>query len=136
MGPFEITRLSSLMLTNDYRKGGEFCARDNGIHRGNELNTRRDIVGSLTARNNELISEVADLERMNELLLNAQRVRFGQSSEKRDYVMPNQLGMFNEAEVEQKLKEPEPTEDTITVKEYKRKKKRTIENEATPMTTF
>lgn len=89
MDPFEITRLSGLMLTNDYRKGGEFCARDNGIHRGNELNTLRDIVGSLTARNNELISEVADLERMNELLLNAQRVRFGQSSEKRDYVMPN-----------------------------------------------
>ena len=73
---------------------------------------------------------------MNELLLNAQRVRFGQSSEKRDYVMLNQLGMFNEAEVEQKLKEPEPTEDTFTVKEYKRKKKRTIENEVTPMTTF
>ena len=136
MDPFEITRLSGLMLTNDYRKGGEFCARDNGIYRGNELNTLRDIVGSLTARNNELISEVADLERMNELLLNAQRVRFGQSSEKRDYVMPNQLGMFNEAEVEQKLKEPEPTEDTFTVKEYKRKKKRTIENEVTPMTTF
>ena len=24
MDPFEITRLSGLMLTNDYRKGGEF----------------------------------------------------------------------------------------------------------------
>ena len=29
------------------------------------------------------------LERMNELLLNAQRARFGSSSEKQDYVMPN-----------------------------------------------
>ena len=40
------------------------------------------------------------LERMNELLLNAQRVRFGQSSEKRAYVMAEgeQLRMFNEAE--------------------------------------
>ncbi len=36
------------------------------------------------------------LERMNELLLKAQRAQFGQSSEKRSYVMPNQLGMFNE----------------------------------------
>ena len=41
------------------------------------------------------------LERMNELLLKAQRAQFGQSSEKRSYVMPNQLGMFNEAEAEQ-----------------------------------
>lgn len=41
------------------------------------------------------------LERMNELLLNAQRARFGQSSERRSYVIPGQLGMFNEAEVEQ-----------------------------------
>ena len=35
---------------------------------------------------------------MNELLLNAQRARFGSSSEKQDYVMPNQVGIFNEAE--------------------------------------
>ena len=69
------------------------------------------------------------LERMNELLLNAQRARFGQSSEKRDYVMPNQLGMFNEAEAEQDHKAPEPTEETLTVKEdqRKRKPKRTID---------
>lgn len=63
------------------------------------------------------------LERMNELLLNAQRVRFGQSSEKRDYVMPNQLGMFNEAEAEQDHKASEPTEETLTVKEHQRKRK-------------
>ena len=58
----------------------------------NELNTLRDTVDSLTAENKELKRK---LERMNEILLNAQRARFGQSSEKRDYVMPNQLGMFN-----------------------------------------
>lgn len=63
------------------------------------------------------------LERMNELLLNAQRARFGQSSEKRDYVMPNQLGMFNEAEAEQDHKASEPTEETLTVKEHQRKRK-------------
>ena len=89
-----------------------------------ELNTLRDSVQALTAENEELKRK---LERMNELLLNAQRARFGQSSEKRDYVMPNQLGLFNEAEAEQNVKEPEPTEETFTVKEHKRKKKRTVE---------
>ena len=57
------------------------------------------------------------LERMNELLLNAQRARFGPSSEKREYVMPQQLGLFNEAETEQDHKAPEPTEETLSVKE-------------------
>ena len=96
-----------------------------------ELNHLRDTVDSLTARNHELTSENAELkrqlERMNELLLNAQRARFGQSSEKRDYVMLNQLGIFNEAELEQNNKAPEPNEETLTVKEHKRKKKRTVE---------
>ena len=89
-----------------------------------ELGTLRDTVDTLTAENKELRRK---LERMNELLLNAQRARFGQSSEKRDYVMPNQLGIFNEAETEQNNKAPEPTEETITIKEHTRKKKRTVE---------
>lgn len=63
------------------------------------------------------------LERMNELLLNAQRARFGQSSEKRSYVIPEQLGIFNEAEAEQDHKAPEPTEETLTVSEHQRKRK-------------
>ncbi len=67
------------------------------------------------------------LERMNELLLNAQRARFGQSSEKREYVMPQQLGLFNEAEAEQDHKAPEPTEETLRVQKHKRKPKRTID---------
>lgn len=67
------------------------------------------------------------LERMNELLLNAQRARFGPSSEKREYVMPQQLGLFNEAEAEQDHKAPEPNEETLTVKEHKRRPKRTAD---------
>ena len=67
------------------------------------------------------------LERMNELLLNAQRARFGQSSEKREYVMPQQLGLFNEVETERDHKAPEPTEETLTVKEHQRKRKRTAD---------
>lgn len=42
------------------------------------------------------------LDRMNELFANAQRTRFGQSSEKTKYVMQSgtQLGLFDEAEAE------------------------------------
>lgn len=66
---------------------------------------------------------------MNELLLNAQRARFGQSSEKKAYVMPagQQLRLFDEAETEQAHKAPEPHEETITVAAHKRKPKRTMD---------
>lgn len=69
------------------------------------------------------------LDHMNELLLNAQRARFGQSSEKSSYVMKdaNQVSLFNEAEVEQDPKAPEPTEKTFMVAAHARKKKRTID---------
>ena len=67
------------------------------------------------------------LERMNELLLNAQRARFGQSSEKKAYVMADgeQLQLFNEAETAQNIKTPEPAVEEVTVAAHKRKKKRT-----------
>lgn len=66
---------------------------------------------------------------MSEILANAQRARFGQSSEKRSYVMKdaNQVSLFNEAEAEQDPKASEPAEETFTVAAHTRKKKRTIE---------
>lgn len=89
----------------------------------------------LQAENDALKKENRDLrqklERMNELLLNAQRARFGSSSEKQDYVMPNQVGIFNEAEAEQDPKAPEPTEETILVPAHTRKPKRTMDELAT-----
>ena len=89
------------------------------------------VFSQLREENAALKQEVEELrrklERMNELLLNAQRARFGQSSEKRSYVIPEQLGMFNEAEAEQDHKAPEPTEETLLVTEHKRKPKRTAE---------
>lgn len=85
----------------------------------------------LQAENDALKKENRDLrqklERMSELLLNAQRARFGSSSEKQDYVMPNQVGIFNEAEAEQDPKAPEPTEETILVPAHTRKPKRTMD---------
>ena len=67
------------------------------------------------------------LDHMNEILLNAQRARFGQSSEKKTYVLgEDQICLFNEAELVQDHKAEEPTEETFTVKAHARKKKRTI----------
>lgn len=85
-------------------------------------------VSNLTEENARLRQK---LERMNELLLNAQRARFGQSSEKRSYVMEDgeQLGFFNEAEVSQNEKADEPTVESVTemVQAHSRKKKRSQE---------
>ena len=69
------------------------------------------------------------LDRMNELFANAQRARFGQSSEKTKYVMQSgtQLGLFDEAEAEQDHKAAEPTERTILIPEHTRKAKRTMD---------
>ena len=64
------------------------------------------------------------LEHMNEVLLNAQRARFGQSSEKNTYVLPEQGSFFNEAESSQNPKAEEPTPDTILIAAHERKKKR------------
>ena len=68
------------------------------------------------------------LEHMNEVFANAQRARFGQSSEKTSYVMAeDQLSLFNEAEKCQDHKAEEPTEETFSVKAHTRKKKKTID---------
>ena len=70
----------------------------------------------------------AKLDHMNEILLNMQRARFGQSSEKQKYISPDQLSIFNKAELEQDPKAPEPDEKTIIVPEHKRKPKGSLED--------
>ena len=79
----------------------------------------------LKAENDELRTK---LDHMNEILLNMQRARFGQSSEKQKYVSPDQLSVFNEAELEQDPKAPEPDEKMIIVPEHKRKPKGSLED--------
>lgn len=90
-------------------------------------------VAALESKLQQLLAEndtlKKKLDHMSEILANAQRARFGQSSEKRSYVMKdaNQVSLFNEAEAEQDPKAPEPTEETFTVVAHTRKKKRTME---------
>ena len=70
-------------------------------------------IAELEHENSMLRAEIDDLklklEHMNEILVNMQRARFGQSSEKQKYVSPDQLSVFNEAETEQDPKAPEPS---------------------------
>ena len=77
---------------------------------------------------NEIDELKRRLEHMNEVFANAQRARFGQSSEKASYVLSaDQISLFNEAEKEQDHKAEEPTEETFTVKAHARKKKRPLD---------
>lgn len=71
------------------------------------------------------------LEQLEQILLNAQRARFGQSSEKQKYVLKDdsQISFFNKAEKEQNPKAPEPTEESVTVAEHKRRKKKRTNSE-------
>ena len=64
------------------------------------------------------------LEHMNEVFANAQRTRFGQSSEKNSYVLHDQTSYYDEAEKAQATTAKEPTPDTILVETHQRKKKR------------
>ena len=65
------------------------------------------------------------LEHMNEVFANAQRARFGQSSEQKSYVLgKDQLSLFNEAEEASDHKAEEPNSDTILIAAHERKKKR------------
>ena len=80
-----------------------------------------DTIAKQKAENDELRRK---LEHMNEVFANAQRARFGQSSEKNSYVLHDQTIFFNEAEKEQAPKAEEPTPDTILVPQHERKKKR------------
>ena len=71
------------------------------------------------------------LDHMNEVFANAQRARFGQSSEKASYVLPeDQMCLFNETEKCQDHKAEEPTVETFTVNAHTRKKKKTIDEMA------
>ena len=91
-----------------------------------------DLIRPLSQSVEALQKENAELKRklghMNEVFANAQRAQYGQSSEKKSYVLnEDQMNFFNEAEDCQDHKAEEPTEETFTVKAHSRKKKRTID---------
>lgn len=76
----------------------------------------------------ELEEKEDTIEHLNEVISQYKKLIFGRKSEKKTYIMPEQLDFFNEAEAESDSdsKAPEPTEQTI-VKAHTRNKKRTQE---------
>ena len=100
----------------------------------------QEVLAQLTAtrKMNEQLTEQlrkkdAEIERLNQILLNMQRARFGQSSEKRAYVLDDgtqQLSMFEilpeEAQPQAVPEEKEIPRETV-VTAHTRKKKRTLE---------
>lgn len=86
----------------------------------------RPLTQSVEALQKENAELKRKLEHMNEVFANAQRAQYIQSSVKKTYAPneENQLNFFNEAETAQDHKAEEPTEETLTVKAYDRKKKR------------
>ncbi|MGM9537370.1 MAG: IS66 family transposase zinc-finger binding domain-containing protein [Candidatus Onthomonas sp.] len=76
----------------------------------------------------KFMEEEEGVTEVEDIFANAQRARYGRSSEKKTYVLnEDQLSLFNEAEKCQTSKAEEPTEETFTVKAHARKKKRTID---------
>ena len=62
-------------------------------------------------------TQQARIDQLTEILAKMQKTMYGQSSEKRKYVLgedPNQLTLFNEAEVEAQSYAPEPTKVSVT----------------------
>lgn len=73
-------------------------------------------------------SQQVRIDQLMDMLARLQKSIYGQSSEKRKYVLgedTNQLSLFNEAEIEANRKAPEP--DKISVAEHVRKARRTKE---------
>ena len=79
----------------------------------------------IQAQQAQIVELKRKLEHMNEVFANAQRARFGRSSEQKNYVLgKDQLSLFDEAEEAQDHKAEEPTPDTVHIAAHERKKKR------------
>ena len=88
-------------------------------------NTIREQQSQIQSQQTQIDDLKRKLEHMNEILANAQRARFGQSSEQKSYVLgKDQISLFNEAEDVQSHQAEEPKPDTILVEAHERKKKR------------
>ena len=90
----------------------------------NSLDNTVKLQSQIATQAAEIAHLKQQLDRMTEILLNVQRAKFGQSSEKASYVLPGQENFFDEAESAENVKAPEPTEEATEVVAHKRKAKR------------
>ena len=90
----------------------------------NSPNNTAELKSQIATQAAEIAHLKQQLDRMTEILLNAQRAKFGQSSEKASYVLPGQENFFDEAESDENVKAQEPTREATEVVAHKRKAKR------------
>jgi len=96
-----------------------------------------DLQSTISALTSQLATKDKEIERLNQLLLNARRARFGQSSEKSVYVIADgahQLSVFDDPDTEQNSGDmpvcqacETPDKGAVQVAGHARKKKRTKE---------
>lgn len=87
-----------------------------------------EVTAYISQLETQVKTQQARIEQLTEILARLQKIVYGQSSEKRKYVLdknPNQLCLFNEAELEAKSHAPEPAKVSVTG--HTRKAKRTKE---------
>ena len=87
-----------------------------------------EVTAYISQLETQVKTQQARIEQLTEILARLQKTVYGQSSEKRKYVLdknPNQLCLFNEAELEAKSHAPEPAKVSVTG--HTRKAKRTKE---------
>jgi len=87
-----------------------------------------EVAAYIAALENKVEKLQSTVENLNEMLVKRNKMLFGRSSEKTEYIdSSEQLCFFNEAELEYNKGAKEPTPATIKVKEHSRKPKRSKE---------
>lgn len=94
----------------------------------NKENLSPEVAAYIAALENKVEKLQSTVENLNEMLVKRNKMLFGRSSEKTEYIDGStQLCFFNEAELEYNKASKEPTASTIEVKGYSRKPQRSKE---------
>jgi len=94
----------------------------------NKENLSPEVTAYIAALENKVEKLQSTVENLNEMLVKRNKMLFGRSSEKTEYIDGStQLCFFNEAELEYNKASKEPTASTIEVKGYSRKPQRSKE---------
>ena len=95
----------------------------------NKENLSPEVAAYITALENKVEKLQSTVDNLNEMLVKRNKMLFGRSSEKTEYIDGSeQLCFFNEAELEYNKGAKEPTPANIEVKGHTRKPKRSKED--------
>ena len=105
-----------------------FLSYNSAMEKINLTGLSPEVTAYISQLETQVKTQQARIDQLTEMLAKMQKAMYGQSSEKRRYVLekdPNQLCLFNEAELEAQTHAPEPTKVSVTG--HTRKAKRTKE---------